>query len=87
MSRRMRPLPTTHEWALELLAGLSAGVERGTVSQQQLVSTKQTVLGYGVDPIQVDRVIATQKAPPRAGEVRPSTSLQSLLAEKIAASQ
>jgi hypothetical protein len=69
MSRRMRPLPTPHEQALEWLAGLAAGVTRGTVSQGQLDTSKRTVLRWGVDPLKVETTIANKKAPPRAGEI------------------
>jgi hypothetical protein len=69
MSRRMRPIPSTEEWALELLAGNAAGAETGRVSRAQLDGTKRRVLSWGVDPIKVEQVIATKKAPPRAGEV------------------
>jgi hypothetical protein len=65
----MRPLPTNHEWALELLAGTALGVERGKVTQKQLDRTKRRVLMWGVDPAKVEMTIATKKAPPRSGEV------------------
>ena len=69
MSRHMRPLPTTEEWALELLAGNAAGVEAGKVSKAQLDGTKRRVLSWGVNPVKVEQVIASKKAPPRAGEL------------------
>lgn len=65
----MRPIPTAEEWALELLAGNAAGVEKGTVSQAQLDGTKRRVLSWGLNPATVEQTIATKKAPPRAGEI------------------
>ena len=63
----MRPLPTYQEWALEWLAGVALGRERGKVTQKVLEGARRRVLLWGIDVATVDLTIATKKAPPRGG--------------------
>jgi hypothetical protein len=69
MSKRMRPLPTADEMALETLAGTARAVAKGTVSKEQLNGLRKTLLRWGLDLVVVDATITNQKAPPRAGEI------------------
>jgi len=60
---------TNQEWALEWLAGVALGKERGTVTQKQLEGARRRVLLWGVNVTTVDLTIATKKAPPRGGVI------------------
>ncbi|HZU30078.1 MAG TPA: hypothetical protein VFB79_03125 [Candidatus Angelobacter sp.] len=65
----LRPIQTTHEWVLSLLAGNARGVAKGTVTQAQLQGTKRLALRWGVDATTVEMTLATKELPKRAGEV------------------